>query len=98
MDCDHQSANRLRSRATSRRAAARQARYGEVRYLLDEAENTGKVYHSKAPAQFTASLSPDSAANIRINLINPDNIVLLTPATRADFFMLLSVLGEDKFV
>jgi len=75
--------------------AARSARYGEVRELLDVAIASDKVYYSGQRAPLTSEMTPDQAVSTLLHLgpIHP-----LTSETRADYFSLLSNLTEAELV
>ena len=75
--------------------AARSARYGEVRELLDVAIASDKVYYSGQRAPLTSEMTPDQAVSTLLHLgpIQP-----LTSESRADYFSLLSNLTEAELV
>lgn len=74
--------------------AARYPRYGEIRHLLDVAEQSNLAFFSEVRAPFTSSLSAEDAARTLQSLapVKP-----LTPKTRADYFSLLSNISEAKY-
>lgn len=75
--------------------AARSARYGEVRELLDVAIASDKVYYSGQRAPLSSEMTPDQAVSTLLHLgpIQP-----LTSESRADYFSLLSNLTEAELV
>ena len=75
--------------------AARSARYGEVRELLDVAIASDKVYYSGQRAPLTSEMTPDEAVSTLINL---GSIQPLTVESRAEYFSLLSNFTEDELV
>ena len=75
--------------------AARSARYGEVRELLDVAIASDKVYYSGQRAPLTGEMTPDQAVSTLINL---GSIQPLTVESRAEYFSLLSNFTEDELV
>jgi hypothetical protein len=74
--------------------AARYPRYGEIRHLLDVAEQSNNVSFSEVRAPFTSSLSPEDAVTT-LQSLTP--VKPLTPDTRAEYFSLLSNLSETKY-
>jgi hypothetical protein len=74
--------------------AARYPRYGEVRHLLDIAEQSNHVFFSEVRAPFTSSVSAEDAA-LTLQSLAP--VKPLTPETRADYFSLLSSLSEAEY-
>ena len=75
--------------------AARPARYGEVRNLLDVAIASDKVYYSGQRAPLTSEMTPEEAVSTLINL---DSIQPLTVESRAEYFSLLSNFTEDELI
>jgi len=74
--------------------AARVPRYLEVKRLLDEAEQSGKVYFVAQRAPFTSAMQVEKAAETMKSLGEP---ILLTPQSRSRYFSLLSNLTEKEF-
>lgn len=75
--------------------AARPARYGEVRNLLDVAIASDKVYYSGQRAPLTSEMTPEEAVSTLINL---GSIQPLTVESRAEYFSLLSNFTEDELI
>lgn len=73
--------------------AARIPRYREVRELLDEAQESGKIFFSKTRAPFTSGLKANEAASVLSNL---GPLKHFTAASRAEYFSLLSNLTETE--
>lgn len=75
--------------------AQRIPRYGEVRTLLDQAEQSDKVFFSPEQVPLTMDLNPSDAANCLSAFAS--KAVPLTPATRSQYFSLLSSVSEAEF-
>ncbi len=75
--------------------AARRPRYLEVKELLDVAVHSEKVSFFEDNIQFTSALDPVSAANTMLNF-KPTR--LLSSATRAQYFSLLSHISEEQYI
>lgn len=75
--------------------AARSGRYSEVRDLLDIAQASGKTSFFFGQVPFTSSRQPEDAVKL-LSSMGP--LTQLTPATRAQYFSLLSSLPEKDHV
>lgn len=73
--------------------AARRPRGLEVRELLDEAQASGKAKFGTARADFTATLDAEAAVRLLLKVPTAE----LTPASRAQYFGLLSSVPEASY-